>query len=409
MISLAHGSGRVEGVVRLPASKSIANRLLLMRAVAGFDDLNIENLSDARDTRILNEILSSLSGGGTVDVHDAGTVMRFLTAYLATRPGEWTLTGTTRMQARPVGALVETLRTLGAEITYLSKEGFPPMLVSGKKLKGGRVCIDGSVSSQFISALLMIAPLFKETLELEIKNQTVSVPYIEMTLRLMKDWGAVYNWNGNIIRVENKKYERPAVPVLVESDWSAASYFYSIIALAGEGKLRLPGLFNQSLQGDRVCADIYSRLAVSTKFEHNAVILTKGGQPVEELEYDFIKCPDIAQTVAACCAGLGVKAKLSGLQTLTVKETDRIAALKAEIGKTGAAVDITATTLVIDPPRPIKGKLAFATYGDHRMAMSFAPLALLTPVDVEDPEVVEKSFPRFWTELKKLGFELKKM
>ena len=409
MISLVHPSRQLEGIVRLPASKSIANRLLLLRAVAGFDDLPIANLSDARDTRILNEILGNLRSGGDIDVHDAGTVMRFLTAYLSARPGEWTLTGTARMQARPVGALVEALRALGADIKYLSNEGFPPLLIHGRKLKGGQVSIDGSVSSQFISALLMIAPLFEEALALEIKNQPVSVPYIEMTLRLMKDWGAACSRSGHVIRVENKKYQRPAGPVFVESDWSAASYFYSMVALAAGGRLRLPDLFEQSLQGDRVCADVFDRLGVRTAFENGAIVLTKAGSCVEELEYDFIECPDIAQTVAACCAGLGVKAKLSGLQTLVVKETNRIAALKTELEKTGALVNVTASSVSIEPARKMSTELFFSTYGDHRMAMSLAPLALSSKIRIEEPAVVEKSFPGFWTELKKLGFELEEM
>lgn len=417
-ITLTHPTGICKGMVRLPASKSIANRLLLMRAVAGFSDLQIHNLSNARDTVILNRILSGLAENSVADVHDAGTVMRFLTAYLSCLPGERRLTGTARMQQRPIGALVEVLRKLGADITYENNQGYPPLKIKGKQLLGGKVEVDGSVSSQFLSALLMIAPLYKQPLQLHIKNQLVSVPYVQMTLQLMNEWGISHRWKENVIEVDNKPYRRPTTDVFVESDWSAASYFYSIVALAPEAEITLPHLFKNSLQGDRVCAEVFQQLGVATGFSENGVVLKKNGKAEKEFKYHFIKCPDIAQTLAACCAAKGIGAELTGLQTLTVKETDRIAALKNELEKCGAKVQTTPSSIHITPsnssrvPHPsslVPCPLPLDTYHDHRMAMSFAPLALLGETHINDPAVVEKSFPHFWDELKRLGFVINEM
>jgi len=408
-VLLKHPNGIVKGTVQLPASKSIANRLLLMRAVAGFNDLPIHNLSNARDTVILNGILNKLSTDKTADVHDAGTVMRFLTAYLSCKEGDWVLTGAERMQQRPIGALVKVLKELGADISYEKKEGYPPLRIKGQKLKGGKVEIDGSVSSQFLSALLMIAPLYKEPLELHINNTLVSVPYVEMTLALMKQWGAEYEWKGNDIKVSNKPYARPGQQVFVESDWSAASYFYSILALAKEGEITMPHLFEDSLQGDSVCAEIFNPLGVATRYTDNGVIIHKTHNTKLKFEHDFIKCPDIAQTLAVCCPARGIAADLSGLQTLSIKETDRILALKTELEKFGAKVSTTSNSISLLSSGLLPCTSYLATYNDHRMAMSFAPLALLNEIKIENPGVVEKSFPDFWRELKNLGFEAKEI
>ena len=406
IISIYHPSGIVNGTVHLPASKSIANRLLLMRAVAGFNDLEIHNLSNARDTVILDGILSDLSKNNIADVHDAGTVMRFLTAYLSCREGEWILTGGERMQQRPIGALVAVLRELGADIAYEINEGYPPLKIKGKKLKGGKVEIDGSVSSQFLSALLMIAPFYSQALEIHIKNRLVSVPYVEMTLKLMEQWGAAFEWKENTIRVENKPYTRPTENVFVESDWSAASYFYSILALAKEGEITLPHLFKNSLQGDSVCEEIFEQLGVATKFEGQGVVLQKMPVKANKFNYDFIKSPDIAQTLAVCCAAKGMEANLTGLQTLSIKETDRITALKEELNKFGLNVCANVDSISFLPTTLVSRISHLATYNDHRMAMSFAPLALLGEIKIEDPSVVEKSFPHFWKELKNLCFQV---
>lgn len=406
-MKISHPTGILHGKVQLPSSKSISNRLLLMKAVAGFDDLKIHNLSNARDTVILKGILDKLQTTQELDVHDAGTVMRFLTAYVSAREGTWLLTGTERMRQRPVGALVDVLRKLGADIEYIENEGYPPLQISGKKLTGGKVEIDGSVSSQFISALLMIAPLFDKPLELQIRNELVSVPYVQMTLSLMEAWGAEYEWKGNIISVKNIPYKRPGDKVFVESDWSAASYFYSFLLLAKGGELEIPFLEENSLQGDRVCAQLYERLGVTTEFRKESVILKKTTQTASSFSYDFLKCPDIAQTLAVSCAAKNIPAKLDGLKTLSIKETDRILALKKELGKIGCGIASSADSVKIPQFNVQHSTLNICTYHDHRMAMSFAPLALvLDEIEVDDAGVVNKSFPYFWEELKKLGFKL---
>ncbi|HXB41844.1 MAG TPA: 3-phosphoshikimate 1-carboxyvinyltransferase [Bacteroidia bacterium] len=406
-VIVSHPSGIVNGIVNLPASKSIANRLLLMKAVAAFNDLEILNLSNARDTIVLNRILTDLSKNNTADVHDAGTVMRFLTAYLSCLEGEWILTGAERMQQRPIGALVDVLKKLGAEISYEKKEGYPPLKIKGKKLHGGKVEIDGSVSSQFLSALLMISPLYKEPLQLQIKNNLVSVPYVEMTLKLMQEWGAEYKWKENTITVNNKAYTKPTGKVFVESDWSAASYFYSVLSLAKEGKIIMPYLFENSLQGDSICKELFTLLSISSSFTSEGLFLEKTNHTEKKFAYNFIKCPDIAQTLAVCCAAKGMEASLAGLQTLSIKETDRISAIKTELEKFDIKVSVTTDSISFPSSSLTPRPSSLATYNDHRMAMSFAPLALLGEIKIENPSVVEKSFPHFWEELKRLGFDLK--
>ena len=406
-IVISHPTKILRGIVNLPASKSISNRLLLMKAVAGFSDMEIHNLSNARDTQILERILSNLHSNKTIDVHDAGTVMRFLTAYISCIEGEWILTGSERMQQRPIGALVDVLRNMGADIEYVGNENYPPLKIHGKKLKGGKIDIDGSVSSQFISALLMISPLFTEPLELHIKNELVSTPYVEMTLKLMEEWGVSYEWKQNIISVSNKPYQKPTEKVFVESDWSAASYFYSMLSLAKEGEITLPYLFKNSLQGDSVCAGLFEDLGVLTEYTDKGVIMKKTKPNENTFSYNFINCPDIAQTLAVCCAAKTIKARLQGVQTLSIKETDRIAAIKTELEKFGAEILVTKHSIQINPSHISYLISHISTYQDHRMAMSFAPLALCcNKIEIENPTVVEKSFPHFWKELEKIGFNV---
>jgi 3-phosphoshikimate 1-carboxyvinyltransferase len=407
-IAVSHRTKIVNGTINLPASKSIANRLLLMKAVSGFSDVEIHNLSNARDTQILNGILQNLPNNNTIDVHDAGTVMRFLTAYLSCLEGEWILTGTERMQQRPIGGLVDVLRNIGADITYLKNKNYPPLKIQGKKLRGGRIAIDGSISSQFISALLMISPLFEEALELEIMNDLVSTPYVDMTLKLMQQWGAEYSWDKNMISVKNIAYQKPTGRVFVESDWSAASYFYSILLLAKEGELYLPYAFKQSLQGDSICTYLFEQLGVSTEYTDEGIIVRKTKHHEDNFTCNFLKCPDIAQTLAVCCAAKNIKTDLQGLQTLSIKETDRIAAIKNELAKFGVDVVTHNDAIQINSKFKIQNsEFMIETYNDHRMAMSFAPLALCCDgIEIENPDVVEKSFPDFWDELKKIGFTI---
>jgi 3-phosphoshikimate 1-carboxyvinyltransferase len=405
-VIVSHSTKIVTGTVNLPASKSIANRLLLMKAVACFTDVEIHNLSNARDTQTLLGILTNLNNNTTIDVHDAGTVMRFLTAYVSCLEGEWIITGTERMQQRPIGALVNVLRSIGADIEYLKNENYPPLKIQGKKLRGGKIEIDGSISSQFISALLMVSPLFTESLELHIKNDLVSKPYVDMTLKLMKQWGIHYTWRESIISVDNKPYQKPVEKVFVESDWSAASYFYSILSIAKEGEITLPYLFKNSLQGDSVCVELFADLGVSTTFKNDGVVLKKTNYIKDKFEYNFLNCPDIAQTLVVCCSSKNIKADLQGLQTLSIKETDRISALKKELEKFGVGVTTSTNSIQIDSIFKNQSS-KIDTYKDHRMAMSFAPLALCcNAVEIENQAVVEKSFPHFWEELKKVGFTI---
>lgn len=374
--------------------------------------MEIHNLSTAKDTQILTGIINNIQyatcnnqNNHVIDVHDAGTVMRFLTAYLSCLEGEWVLTGTERMQQRPIGALVDVLRSMGADIEYVKKEGFPPLKINGKQLEGGNVQVDGSISSQFISALIMVAPLLKNPLELHITNKVVSESYITMTLNMMKQWGAVYTRKENSITVANKPYTKPTGIVFVESDWSAASYFYSILALAKEGEITLPYLFKNSIQGDSVCQTLFESLGVSTTFRSEGAVLKKIPSLSKVFNYNFLNCPDIVQTLAVCCAAKNIPAQLNGLQTLSIKETDRITAIKTELAKCGADVTTTTNSIQINPSHISHPTSRISTYNDHRMAMSFAPLALCyDKIEIENPAVVEKSFPHFWNELNKIAF-----
>jgi 3-phosphoshikimate 1-carboxyvinyltransferase len=396
----------VKGEITLNSSKSIANRVLIIRALSGHL-FRIENLSNADDTVLLTKLLDSHHS--TLDAGAGGTTYRFLTAFLATRVGrEVVLTGSERMQQRPIRILVDALRQLGADITYLKEVGFPPLLIRGKQLKGGRISIPANTSSQFISALLMIAPYLKEGLELELIGEIVSLPYIRMTLRIMEYFGANVMMEGNTIRVKQGAYQHK--DFFVEADWSAASYFYAIVALADAAAITLHGLGKDSLQGDAVIADILSPW-VQTKFKGQSVYLTKAETLIgaEPFTYDFIECPDLAQTVVAVLASLKINARLSGLKTLLIKETDRVQALHNELNKYGASFTssgnnewtLEAATFNAHPSLPPE----IDTYEDHRMAMAFAPLSLKTgKMLIKEPMVVSKSYPAYWDDLKKLGF-----
>lgn len=400
----------IETIIELPGSKSISNRLLMMRAISELP-IHFKNLSDSEDTILLAKALGQIVGkrSATIDIHHAGTNMRFLTAYLAVNEGEWIITGSDRMKKRPIAELVNALRELGADITYLEKEGFPPLKIIGKKLYGGRIDIDGSISSQFISALLLIAPSFGDELEIVLKGNIVSAPYIKMTIELLKLFGVYISFNENKIKVSSSKFMMDNDQVLVESDWSAASYWYSMVALSENAVVELHFLDKHSLQADSILPVIYHGLGVHTEFIETGVRLTKKKVVEVEFRYDFTNCPDIAQTIAVTCFGLGLKANFSGLQTLKIKETDRIFALKTEFEKLGAKVEATDNSLVIIPGALLSvDNATLATYEDHRMAMSFAALAVKYPgLRIEDPEVVNKSYPAFWDDMEEAGFELK--
>lgn len=405
------------GRIALTGSKSIANRALLIRALtpAGFP---IHGLAAADDTVRLERLLASTDE--VLDAGPAGTTFRFLTGFLSRRPGHQILTGSQRMKERPIGILVDALRTLGADIEYTEKEGYPPLRIGHSELAAtSELTIAADTSSQYISSLLMLAPTLPAGLRLTLDGEIVSLPYIEMTLSLMAYFGVTAAWEGQTIVVAPQAYQPKAYTV--EADWSAASYYYGVAALAkGAVDLQIDGLFAQSVQGDAVVAKLYERFGVTTTFNDAGLRITKAaGAPVPSLfEQDFVTCPDIAQTLMATCAGLGVQALYSGLQTLFIKETDRVKAMKTELGKLGIALyKIPAHMSGGSEGQQYFGQEGkadfaagiptFATYHDHRMAMALAPLALLAPIRIENPEVVGKSYPDFYRDFEALGFVVK--
>ncbi|WP_321424914.1 3-phosphoshikimate 1-carboxyvinyltransferase [uncultured Bacteroides sp.] len=398
---------RINAEIQLPASKSISNRALIINALAKGAHTP-DNLSDCDDTKVMIKALTSLDE--TIDIMAAGTAMRFLTAYLSVTEGTKVITGTQRMQQRPIEVLVNALRTLGADIEYASNEGYPPLRISGKPLEGGAVSLKGNVSSQYISALLMIAPVLKNGLKLTLTGDIISIPYINLTLQLMKDFGAKAQWTADdCIEVLPQPYT--SVPFTVESDWSGASYWYQMAALVAEAKVELLGLFPNSYQGDSKVAQLFIALGVETTFTSRGALLTKTGTCCERMDYDFINEPDLAQTFVVTCAIKGIPFRFSGLQSLKIKETDRMAALIAELGKLGYVLrEEENSVLSWDGERqPISANPAIKTYEDHRMAMAFAPACLGFPsVTICDPQVVSKSYPYYWDDLTKAGFSIEK-
>ena len=408
MISISHLTQNIGGEIQLTSSKSESNRALIIRALCG-ENFEIKNLAPAEDTVVLKSILHTIQHNTSekfLDVGLAGTAMRFLTAYLTIQRGEWLLTGSARMKERPIKILVTALQQLGADIQYLEKEGFPPLKIKGKELARGQLKIDGSISSQYISALLMIAPKLKNGLQLDFIGELTSKPYVEMTINMMHYFGVHVEQKNNSINVNNGNYK--AKDFLVESDWTAASYWYCSVALAKKAEITLCGLKKNSLQGDAIVAKIFKNFGVTTTYFENKVRLTKTSDfrlSTSDFIFNFTNCPDLAQTVAVTCAALGVKARLTGLKTLRIKETDRIAAIQIELRKLGYVVEFENDDLIILPSlRTLAMTNAIKTYNDHRMAMAFAPLALLYPIKIEDKDVVKKSYPNFWKDLKSVGF-----
>ncbi|MCD6019123.1 MAG: 3-phosphoshikimate 1-carboxyvinyltransferase [Bacteroidetes bacterium] len=393
--------------IDLPGSKSISNRVLIIQALSGLD-FGIQNISDSDDTLHLQSALSNYAKTSVIDVGHAGTDMRFLTAFLSLQKGNFELRGSERLQQRPVKDLVSVLKELGADISYKKEEGYAPLIIKGKPLNGGAVKISGKVSSQFITALLLVAPYFKEGLVLHITDETVSKPYIEMTIAIMKEFGAEVSWLDNQITVGPRPYSYSRTEYKVERDWSAASYYYSMVALSPlQTKIILSGLFNVSTQGDSVCEQIYQRFGVTTEYHKDKIILTKSVNHLSGMfELNLVECPDIAQTLVCTCIGLECAFRFTGLQTLKVKETDRIAALQQEARKSGIELEVSDNSIQWIKTTPLKydSILAISTYKDHRMAMSFAPLCLVVEeLCIEDPEVVSKSYPLFWEHLKQIG------
>jgi 3-phosphoshikimate 1-carboxyvinyltransferase len=391
-----HGTAKL-----LPASKSISNRVLIMNALAG-NTSKLHNLSDANDTQLMLRLVNSTDE--VIDVEDAGTTMRFLTAYFSATNQKKILTGTSRMKERPIGILVNALRTLGVDIAYIEKDGYPPLQIKGfSGQKTNKLSIRGDVSSQFISALMMVAPNLPQGLVLELEGKVGSRPYIEMTASLMEQYGAKSTFIGNTITVLPQRYS--PIEFTVESDWSAASYWFAFAALAKDANLLLPRITLSSLQGDRAIVDIMKILGVEASMVNNELKLTKTNQQ-SNIHWDFTHCPDLAQTVAVVCAAKGIEGTFTGLESLRIKETDRIAALQNELRKIGGDLEETsAESWKLIPSKKLPASASFNTYKDHRMAMAFAPLATLMNVTIENPNVVKKSYPRYWDDMKTTGFK----
>lgn len=392
--------------IEVSGSKSETNRLLLMQVL--YPNLVLENTSNSDDSEVMLQALSS--SDSLKDIHHAGTAMRFLTAYFAVQDGnEVVLTGSSRMQERPIQILVEALRELGADIQYELNEGFPPLRIKGKKLTENKVSLPADVSSQYISALLLIAPKLQNGLELTLKGKITSIPYIQMTLSVLKELGVEVFFDKQTIKVV-PQFKIPDSKFIIESDWSSASYFYSMVALSEVGvQIQLSSYKKNSLQGDSILMEIYRDLGVETVFEENSILLKKVDCVLKPINLDLNNAPDIAQTIAVTCFGLGIGCHLTGLHTLKIKETDRLLALKTELGKLGATVVVTEDSLTLEPSQNIRSDVEIATYEDHRMAMAFAPLALKTNLVIQQAEVVSKSYPDFWKDLKNIGFQISEM
>lgn len=444
-----NGPKTIKVVAGLPASKSISNRMLVIRELSG-GKIDVKNLSDCDDTFVMERALKMIHAGApkdnvgiatervgqedfkencpiTIDIMAAGTSMRFLTALLSTVPTDVFITGTERMLHRPIGILVDALRSLGANINYVGAEGFPPLRINGGSLDGGTIEMRGDVSSQYISALMMIAPVMKNGLVLKIKGQPASRPYIEMTAGLMRKFGVdvkeVYGDDGLHIIIKAGKYGRIEVEnesankgaesrkaeYAVESDWSAASYWYEMLALAESGSVRLKGLSHPSLQGDAVVSRLFLPLGIRTEFSNGEALLTKCERTIDYYEADLNACPDLAQTMVATCCAMGVRFRFDGLQSLRIKETDRLTALRQELKKLGYVIyEAEGRILYWDGERTNpQSPINIATYNDHRMAMCLAPLCMTgTELIIKDAGVVSKSYPAFWRELESAGFEI---
>jgi 3-phosphoshikimate 1-carboxyvinyltransferase len=391
--------------IEITGSKSESNRLLILQAL--YPNLKIENLSDSDDTTLLSEGLKI--GQGIVDIRHSGTAMRFLTAYFASQAGKAvTMTGSERMQERPIAILVNALRELGAHIEYEKAEGYPPLKIVGKELTKDAVTVEAGISSQYVSALMLIAPTLPKGLRIRLDGKVTSAPYIHMTLSLLKSIGVNCSFSDNKIVIDpTEKMEE--LTLTVESDWSSASYFYSLVALSETATVTLKRFEKDSLQGDAALRVIYEAMGVTTHFDPlggTLVLSNSGRKKADNITLDLNRTPDLAQTIVVSCFGLGMGCFLSGLQTLKIKETDRLLALKIELEKLGAQVSISEDSLRLFPSEAISENIEINTYNDHRMAMAFAPLALKIPITINDCDVVTKSFPSYWEDLKNAGFDI---
>ena len=394
-----------ESSIEISGSKSESNRVLILKSI--YKNIKLSNLSNSDDTAVLKSALDNLNYN--IDIHHAGTAMRFLTAYFSTLQGKkFILTGSKRMKERPIGVLVEALRKLGFSINYLQKNGYPPLVIQGGVSNKSTIKLRSSVSSQFISALILIGSTFKNGLAIVLEGKIISKPYINLTLNVLKKLGIVYSFRKNIIEIENTdriKYS----DYLIESDWSSSSYFYSIVAINKKTSIKLGSFFRKSFQGDSILKQIFINLGVKTNFlNENEILISpiKNYKRPDKLSFNLIDSPDLAQTVAVTCMALKIHVKITGLQTLKIKETDRILALYNELSKFGAKIKFDDSSIEISPPTEFNININIDTYNDHRMALSLAPMGLIVPISINDPDVITKSFPAYWNNLTQLGFDL---
>jgi 3-phosphoshikimate 1-carboxyvinyltransferase len=402
MIKISAKSKTISGSINLEASKSISNRLLIIRELSD-NKFNIENLSNAKDTRILTKILNDFKSQKYIDCEDAGTALRFSLAFLATKDGNWVVSGSKRMHKRPIKPLVDCLLELGAEIKYLENEGFPPIEIKSKNLKSKKISLPGDISSQFISALLLVAPTIENGLTLEITSKVLSKPYIKMTLELMSEFGINYSWKNNLIKIEKQRYI--GKKIMVENDWSAASFWYSFVALSKTGKIEIPKLNKSSIQGDSILSEKFSNLGVKTSFKKNSIILSRNSKLVKELELDLSNHPDLALPIIVTCCGLGTKAHLMGLESLKVKESNRLECIKKELRKFNISCEIDSSSIKIrENQKIVQPTSIIECHNDHRIAMSIAPLCMkVDSISFENKNVVNKSYPDFWKDLELAG------
>ena len=407
MLRISYNNKDIAGAYGLPASKSISNRLLVMRALERSKVL-FDNLSEAEDTYMMRVYLSFINtcAGSEIplslDTHNAGTVFRFLTAYLSRQEGRWLLTGGERMRQRPIGALVDALRSLGADINYSEKEGFPPLIINGKNLNGGEVELNASSSSQYVSALMLISPYLPGGLTIRLKKETVSSAYIEMTATQMSNFGATVSVTEKEIKVGEGRYR--IEKIRVEPDWSSAAFWYEMVAFNPGAKVLLPRLSENSVQGDRFLTTVFTELGVQSDFTDDGLVLSHSGKVAKFIDFDFTRAPDIVPSVMVACAGLGVESRFRGIEHLRIKESDRILSMQQELGKTGTGIIQEGESYLLNPGKKAAGKLIFNSHGDHRMAMSLAPLAMkFGTVAIKSPDVVKKSYPGFWDALRKTG------
>tara|TARA_B100001093_G_scaffold130799_1_gene123359 strand:+ start:8958 stop:10178 length:1221 start_codon:yes stop_codon:yes gene_type:complete len=406
MIEISSNKQTIYGSIDLESSKSISNRLLIIREFCK-TKFEIQNLSNATDTKILNETLEVYETKKDIKCEDAGTALRFVMAFLTTKKGNWVVSGSKRMHERPIKPLVDCLVKLGANIHYLEKVGFPPIKIKSKKLYCKNLSLPGNISSQFISALLMVAPKIKGGLNLEITSKVLSKPYIDMTLDLMSEFGIEYSWENNLIKVKEQNYSSKNIKV--ENDWSSASFWYSFLALSKSGEIKIPNLYANSVQGDSVLSIIYSRLGIKTEFYGDSIVLSKTIKIAKEIELDLSNFPDLALPIIVTCCGLGIKAHLMGLESLKIKESNRLECIKKELKKFNISCEIDSSSIKINENQKIiQPKSSVECHNDHRIAMSIAPLCMkVDSIKFDDKDVVNKSYPKFWSDIQNVGIDFR--